>query len=380
MIADSAFQPEPPRSAGASVRLIGVSRRWGSVAALDQVSISVEPGRFTVLLGPSGCGKTTCLRIVAGLETATAGGVEIAGRDVTNLPPAARGVAMVFQSYALFPHLNVAENIVFGLKARRVAGPEQSRRLQRAVQILGIADLLGRKPGQLSGGQQQRVALGRAIVAETPVCLMDEPLSNLDAQLRAEMRREILALQRRLGITMLYVTHDQTEAMGMADRIVLMRGGRVEQDASPAELYVHPATTFAARFLGTPPMNLFPLDRAEGGLAVRGTDWPIVAVTDSSGDLIGGIRPENLRLADRGIPARVELTEYLGADTILACAAGEAHLLARLPGRVDIGHGSEVHLVTDQPIHLFDAATGIAKSGAAHDRSATVRLVHEFGN
>jgi sn-glycerol 3-phosphate transport system ATP-binding protein len=231
MSARSVAKPEPARSAGAPVRLISVSRHWGPVAALDRVSIHVEAGHFTVLLGPSGCGKTTCLRIVAGLEAASERRVEIAGRDVTNAPPSARGVAMVFQSYALFPHLNVAENILFGLRARRVATSERTRRLKRAVEILDIAHLLQRKPGQLSGGQQQRVALGRAIVAEAPVCLIDEPLSNLDAQLRAEMRREILALQRRLGITILYVTHDQTEAMAMADQIVLLRSGRVEQDA-----------------------------------------------------------------------------------------------------------------------------------------------------
>jgi sn-glycerol 3-phosphate transport system ATP-binding protein len=380
MVPDAALRPDPPRSAGASVRLIEVSRHWGSVAALDRVSISVEPGRFTVLLGPSGCGKTTCLRIVAGLETATDGRVEIAGRDVTNLPPAVRGVAMVFQSYALFPHLNVAENIVFGLKARRLARPERARRLKQAADVLGIAHLLGRKPGQLSGGQQQRVALGRAIVAEAPVCLMDEPLSNLDAQLRADMRREILVLQRRLGITMLYVTHDQTEAMSMADRIVLMRGGRVEQDAPPAEIYARPATTFAARFLGTPPMNLFPLDRAEDGLVVKGTPGPIVAAANVTADLIGGIRPEHLKLADRGIHARVQVAEYLGAETILDCAVGETHLLARLPGRVDISRGSDVHLTTEQPIKLFDAATGLAKPDVAHNRLATPRLVHEAGD
>ncbi len=243
---DETSQPTRPVSAGASVRLTGVSKRWGLTAGLRGISIDIAPGSFTVLLGPSGCGKTTCLRIVAGLETATEGRVEIAGRDVTTLPPAARGVAMVFQSYALFPHLNVAENIVFGLRARRVPMPERARRLARAAELLGIGHLLERKPGQLSGGQQQRVALGRAIVAEAPVCLMDEPLSNLDAQLRADMRREILALQRRLGITMLYVTHDQTEAMGMADQIVLLRDGHVEQDAPPENIYARPATSFAA--------------------------------------------------------------------------------------------------------------------------------------
>src|SRR5580698_4820219 len=267
----------PADRAGASVRLIGVSRRWGTVAALDRIALDVAPGSFTVLLGPSGCGKSTCLRIVAGLETASEGRVEIGGRDVTNLPPAARGVAMVFQSYALFPHLTVAENILFGLKARRVPPAERARRLDRAVQILGITRLLDRKPAQLSGGQQQRVALGRAIVAEAPVCLMDEPLSNLDAQLRADMRREILALQRRLGITMLYVTHDQTEAMGMADQIVLLRDGHIEQDAAPAEVYARPATSFAASFIGTPPMNLFPLERRGAGMVLRGTDAPVLA-------------------------------------------------------------------------------------------------------
>lgn len=355
---DEPPMPTPqPNAAGASVRLIDVSRHWGAAKALDRISIDVAPGSFTVLLGPSGCGKTTCLRIVAGLETATEGRVEIGGRDVTSLPPAARGVAMVFQSYALFPHLNVAENIVFGLKARRVPAAEKSRRLTRAVEMLGIGQLLDRKPGQLSGGQQQRVALGRAIVAEAPVCLMDEPLSNLDAQLRADMRREILALQRRLGITMLYVTHDQTEAMGMADQIVLLRDGRIEQDAAPEEIYARPATSFAASFIGTPPMNLFPLERRGSGMVLRGTDGPLLAPPVEQ-DVVGGIRPEGLHVSSHGIAARVRHAEYLGADTVLACAVGEATLLARLPGRVILPDGAPVHLATDEPIHLFDAASG----------------------
>jgi sn-glycerol 3-phosphate transport system ATP-binding protein len=339
------------------VRLTAVSRRWGNTTALDSVSLHVRPGSFAVLLGPSGCGKTTCLRIVAGLETATAGRVEIGGRDVTHLPPAARGVAMVFQSYALFPHLNVAENIVFGLKARRVPATERARRLDRAVDILGIGALLQRKPSQLSGGQQQRVALGRAIVAEAPVCLMDEPLSNLDAQLRADMRREILALQRRLGITMLYVTHDQTEAMGMADQVVLLRDGRIEQDAAPAEVYARPATRFVASFIGTPPMNLFPLEHCGAGMVLRGTSGPVLT-TAREADAIGGIRPEDLRLADAGIAAIVKHAEYLGADTVLACVAGEATLLARLPGRVVLAEGTPVFLMTDKALHVFGAATG----------------------
>ncbi|HEX3993735.1 MAG TPA: ABC transporter ATP-binding protein, partial [Acetobacteraceae bacterium] len=344
-------------SSSASVRVTRVSRHWAGVTALDNVSINVQPGSFTVLLGPSGCGKTTCLRIIAGLETASSGTVEIGGRDVTNLPPAGRGVAMVFQSYALFPHLTVAENIVFGLKARRVPPAERARRLDRVVEILGVGALLQRKPAQLSGGQQQRVALGRAIVAEAPVCLMDEPLSNLDAQLRADMRREILALQRRLGITMLYVTHDQTEAMSMADQIVLLRDGHIEQDAPPEELYQSPATTFAASFIGTPPMNLFPLERRGADLVLRGTDGPVLAgaLADPA---IGGIRPEHLRLAETGIQAVVRDTEYLGADTVMTCVAGASTLLVRLPGRVILPKGTPVCLALDEPVHLFDAVTG----------------------
>ncbi len=347
------------RPAGACVRLRGVARRFGAVAALDGVSLEVAAGSFCVLLGPSGCGKSTCLRIVAGLEQASDGRVEIGGRDVTLLPPAARGVAMVFQSYALFPHLNAAENIVFGLKARGVAKAERGRRLERAAAMLGIGHLLARRPGQLSGGQQQRVALGRAIVAEAPVCLMDEPLSNLDAQLRADMRREILALQRLLGITMLYVTHDQTEAMGMADQVVLLRAGRIEQDAPPAEVYAHPATAFAAGFIGTPPMNLLPLGNVAGGLVVRGTDGPVLAPLQAT-EALAGIRPEALRLSETGIPAVVHHAEYLGADTILACTVGEgARMLVRLPGRGAIADGAAVRFAADAAdVHLFDAASG----------------------
>src|ERR1700724_1671388 len=242
----------------AQVRLSRVSKRWGPEPAVENVSFTAEAGALVVLLGPSGCGKSTTLRLIAGLEAADGGTIEIAGRDVPNAPPARRGTSMVFQSYALFPHLSVAENIVFGLKVRRVARAERVARLKRAAEVLGLETLLDRKPSQLSGGQQQRVALGRAIVAQTQVCLMDEPLSNLDAQLRVEMRREIRSLQQRLGMTMLYVTHDQVEAMTMAAQVVLMRNGRIEQDAAPAALYEPPATIFAPIFVGTPPMNVLP--------------------------------------------------------------------------------------------------------------------------
>jgi sn-glycerol 3-phosphate transport system ATP-binding protein len=347
--------PNGQQRAALPIRIEGVAKRFAggapdAAAALDRVSISIEAGQFAVLLGPSGCGKTTLLRIVAGLETADAGKVWIGGRDVTGLPPAARGVAMVFQSYALFPHLSVAENIQFGLKARSVPAPERKRRLDAAAAMLGLGPLLSRKPGQLSGGQQQRVALGRAVVAEAPVCLMDEPLSNLDAQLRAEMRREILALQRRLGITMLYVTHDQTEAMGMADQVILLRGGHVEQDAPPDRLYAAPATTFAGAFIGQPPMNMVPLQPGSGGLVAAGTVGPVLA----SDGATAGIRPEDLSLGDTGLPATVLHAEYLGADTVLQCQVGDSIVLARLPGRVLPASGSTIHLsFAPASLHLF---------------------------
>ena len=329
---------------GEAVRLTGIAKNWAGTAALDHVSINIAAGAFCVLLGPSGCGKTTLLRIIAGLETADAGRVEIGTRDVTKVPPAARGLAMVFQSYALFPHLSVAENIVFGLKARHVSKSEQAARLKQAADMLGLSSLLARKPGQLSGGQQQRVALGRAIVAQARVCLMDEPLSNLDAQLRAEMRREIHALQRRLGLTMIYVTHDQTEAMAMADQIVLLRAGRIEADAPPAQLYAAPDTAFAAGFIGTPPMNLLPRH------ALAENDFPATAERI-------GLRPEALRLAPSGLAGIVEHVEFLGADTVLACTVAGQRVLARVPGQVALAPGAAIHLGFDPvDLHLFDAA------------------------
>jgi sn-glycerol 3-phosphate transport system ATP-binding protein len=272
---------------------------------------------------------------------------------------------MVFQSYALFPHLSVAENILFGLKARSVPRAERDRRLAHAADLLGIRQLLARKPSQISGGQQQRVALGRAIVAQAPVCLMDEPLSNLDAQLRAEMRREIVALQRRLGLTMIYVTHDQVEAMSMADQVVVMRAGKLEQAAPPDEVYDRPASAFVAGFIGAPPMNLLPLVRTAGGMVIDGTDAPVLAPAANE-DVVAGLRPEAL------VPARanefgpvlqlaIEHSEYLGADTILT---GRVHpsphrLQARIAGRWHTSPGELVALRFErEALHLFDRASG----------------------
>ena len=246
----------------AAIDLIHVTKTWGATVAVRDVSFEVGEGSFVVLLGPSGCGKSTTLRMIAGLDDVTSGKVLIGGREMTGAPPSERRVSMVFQSYALFPHLNAGENIVFGLKARKVAKAEQRARLVRVAEMVGLTDLLDRKPAQLSGGQRQRVALARAIIAENSICLMDEPLSNLDAKLRHEMRVEIRALQQRLGMTTVYVTHDQTEAMSMADQVILMRDGTVEQQGPPAVLYDHPETVFAAGFIGTPPMNLLALEEA----------------------------------------------------------------------------------------------------------------------
>ena len=320
-----------------------VSKTWttsdGTVRAVDGVSFGFDEGTLNVLLGPSGCGKSTTLRLIAGLETADAGRVLIGNRDVTRLPPAARSIAMVFQSYALFPHLSVAENILFGLRVRKVAAAERTERLDRVADLLGLTALLERKPSQLSGGQQQRVALGRAIIARAPVCLMDEPLSNLDAQLRAEMRIEIRALQRKLGITMVYVTHDQVEAMSMADRVVLMRAGKIEQNGTPVELYEDPANTFVARFIGTPPMNLLRLEAGRGGAVIAGTDGPTVLDGSLSGGTLG-VRPEHMQLAfEAGVRAGVDSVEYLGGDSLVACRIGGQPVAVRVPGSVGLARG-----------------------------------------
>ena len=328
-----------------------LSRWWGTTRAVDDVSFEAAAGRMLVLLGPSGCGKSTTLRLIAGLEAATAGRVAIGGVDVTHRPPAERRVSMVFQSYALFPHLSVAENIVFGLRVRRVSAAERIERLARVADLLGLTALLERRPSQLSGGQQQRVALGRALIAEAPVCLMDEPLSNLDAQLRLEMRREIRGLQQSLGITMVYVTHDQTEAMTMADQVILLREGRVEQDAPPEALYARPATAFAARFIGTPPMNVLALDDRRRLLGVRPEDIRVLGAKEAG-----------------AVEALVRSIEYLGADSILMCAIGRQALAVRAPGRVLLTPGAPVSLAWARDVaHVFDAETGRRRDDDAVD-------------
>jgi sn-glycerol 3-phosphate transport system ATP-binding protein len=343
-----------------------VSKLWGASAAVKDVSFEAEAGAFLVRLGPSGCGKSTTLRLIAGLEQVSGGNIFIGGKEVTNLPPAERRIAMVFQSYALFPHLTVAENILFGLRVRKTPAAERQRRLDRVVSLLGLGKLLDRRPSQLSGGQQQRVALGRAIIAETSVCLMDEPLSNLDAQWRAEMRYEIRALQQKLGMTMVYVTHDQSEAMSMADKVILMREGQIEQAAAPDKLYVRPQSVFAARFVGTPPMNLLTLDVHGNGVAIRNCDKPVLAKPWPG--LLLGVRPEHVKLSGEGYPARVVNAEFLGADTVIACVVGDQQIMVRVPGKAAVSSGATVPLAWEvSDGHFFDAASGRRRDDVADE-------------
>lgn len=318
-------------------------KQWGTVRAVDDVSFTAHKGTLTVLLGPSGCGKSTILRMIAGLETVDSGEIEIGGHNVTQLDPAKRGVSMVFQSYALFPHLDVRENILFGLKVRRVDSKEQESRLADAALMVGLEKLLARKPAQLSGGQRQRVALARTIVAKQPVCLMDEPLSNLDAKLRAEMRDEIQRLQRSLNLTMVYVTHDQTEAMSMADQVVLLKDGKIVQIGTPVELYDQPSTDFAAQFLGTPPMNVLPIAELDSQVAVPG------------GGHFMGIRPEKVRLADSGLAVEVSAVDYMGAETVLRLLHHDSTIMVRVTGRADAVPGDRLHIDWSRDdVHLFD--------------------------
>jgi sn-glycerol 3-phosphate transport system ATP-binding protein len=341
------------------ISLEQLSKRFGDQKAVDDVSFEVKQGEFCVLLGPSGCGKSTTLRMIAGLEEPTGGSIVIGDRDVTHLPPSRRQISMVFQSYALFPHLTVGDNIVFGLRMRGVARGERDVRLKRVSELVGLGDMLDRRPAQLSGGQRQRVALARAIVSEQPVCLMDEPLSNLDAKLRHEMRVEIRGLQLRLGITMVYVTHDQVEAMTMADRIVLMNAGRIEQIGSPVDLYARPASLFAARFIGAPAMNL------------------IAGASVGRPDRIIGVRAEDIRLAacnEVGLPGHVHSVEYLGADSVIGVKVSGCDVVnVRVAGLARVTPGAAVTLFWDRSgEHAFHAHSGgrLASDSHTADRAA----------
>jgi lactose/L-arabinose transport system ATP-binding protein len=336
----------------ASLVLSAVRKSYGNLAIIHGVDLTVEEGAFVVFVGPSGCGKSTLLRMIAGLEEVTDGEIAIKGRDVTDLDPSKRGIAMVFQSYALYPHMSVRDNLAFGLKMTGTDAAEIAQRVQAASAILKIDPLLERRPGQLSGGQRQRVAIGRAIVRKPDVFLFDEPLSNLDAELRVSMRIEIARLHRELGNTMIYVTHDQTEAMTLADQIVVLRDGRIEQTGTPREVYENPANVFVAGFIGSPRMNLLEATWAkEGRIRIAGTEiaGPAGVAPAAAGEgLTLGLRPEHLVPSVEGpdtIRARLDFSEYLGGTRYLYCQIEDGqNLIAEYRDGPDVEPGDVLHL------------------------------------
>jgi multiple sugar transport system ATP-binding protein len=349
----------------AEVVLEGLTKRFdgGGAPAVDSVSLRVGHGEFMVLLGPSGCGKSTTLRMIAGLETISDGRLFIGGREVSEVAAKDRDIAMVFQSYALYPHMTVADNLAFGLRRRRFEKAEIERRVANAARTLGLDELLRRKPYQLSGGQRQRVALGRAIVRDPAVFLFDEPLSNLDAGLRVSMRVELAKLHQRLGATMIYVTHDQVEAMTMGTRICIMSKGRVVQVGAPLEVYRNPANTFVASFLGSPPTNLLAATVADGRLHVGEAALPLERARLPASEIVFGIRPEDIFVGEGPLEAGVAAVEPLGAETILALrlAGIEQDVMVRAgrdsPARV----GDRLKLRFDLgAAHFFDKETGLA--------------------
>jgi len=353
----------------ADILIQNAGKAFGELKVLKDISIDIKDGEFLVLVGPSGCGKSTLLRMVAGLESFSSGGLSIGGRNVTDLPPKDRDIAMVFQNYALYPHMTVERNMGFSLEISKVDKQTRKQQVDKAAGILGLEHLLQRYPRQLSGGQRQRVAMGRAIVRDPAVFLFDEPLSNLDAQLRVEMRSEIKRLHQRLGATIIYVTHDQVEAMTMADRIALMNKGAVEQLGSPLELYDRPANAFVARFIGSPPMNLIAgrLRKNDGRatfITENGDSLPLdmAAAPDAAEkELLLGVRPEYFLLTEQGLPVTVTLVEPLGSETQLLCQYGDAAMTVLLRDRVSVRQGDRIHLAPEpgRPL-LFDSSTGQA--------------------
>ena len=333
--------------------------------AVDSLDLDIADGEFLVLVGPSGCGKSTTLRMLAGLEPVDDGTVHIGDVDVTMLPPRERDIAMVFQSYALYPHMTVAENIGFHLKIKRLPKAEIAERVREAARLLDLVDYLDRKPAKLSGGQRQRVAMGRAIVRQPQVFLMDEPLSNLDAKLRVQTRTQIAALQRRLGVTTVYVTHDQVEAMTMGDRVAVLKDGVLHQCASPRELFTRPINTFVAGFIGSPAMNMLQCTANAQGLAYGDMALPLETSQRSamtSDQATVGVRPESLRIADEGFAATIVAIEELGSDSFVYCTPvgqPDVSLVARTDGLNASQRGSTVLLMPDvSAMHVFDTASG----------------------
>jgi multiple sugar transport system ATP-binding protein len=348
----------------ASVAIRDVRKRFGPVEVLHGVSVDIDDGEFVTLVGPSGCGKSTLLRMIAGLEGVSSGEIAVGGRVVNNVAPKERDIAMVFQNYALYPHMTVRENMAFSLMLKGAPKADSDARVQKAADILGLTPLLSRYPRQLSGGQRQRVAMGRAIVRDPQVFLFDEPLSNLDAKLRVQMRAEIKELHQRLKTTTVYVTHDQIEAMTMADKIVVMHDGIVEQIGPPLELYDRPANLFVASFIGSPAMNLVRGRMKEGGFEFGdGVVVPLPGRTDVAPgrEVVLGMRPEHMRLSEEGFPVTVAVVEPTGSEVqVIARTAGGQEIVANFRERHDFSPGETIRLAPDPATtHLFDAETGV---------------------
>ena len=342
----------------AAVALRGVHKSFGSTAVVHGVDLGIKDGEFCVLVGPSGCGKSTLLRMIAGLEEISGGEIDIGGRVVNNLAPKERDIAMVFQNYALYPHMTVRDNMAFSLKLANVPKAQLEQRVADAAGILGLVEYLDRYPRQLSGGQRQRVAMGRAIVRKPQVFLFDEPLSNLDAKLRVAMRTEIKALHQRLKTTSVYVTHDQIEAMTMADKIVVMNAGKVEQIGTPLELYDNPANLFVAGFIGSPSMNFIPGKVNGAGIDLGGgISLPLKTDVKNGSSIILGVRPEHLAVSPQGLPAEVVVVEPTGADTQIYCKLAGVDVNAIVRERHEFHPGESIRLAP-QATFLFDPASG----------------------
>jgi multiple sugar transport system ATP-binding protein len=340
----------------------------GKVEILKGINLEIGAGEFVILVGASGCGKSTLLNSIAGLDTPTSGSISLGGRDITHAPSKDRDIAMVFQSYALYPNMNVAQNIAFALEMRKVPKPDRDAAVQRVAKMLQLDHLLDRKPGQLSGGQRQRVAMGRALARDPKLFLFDEPLSNLDAKLRVEMRAEIKLLHQRTRTTTVYVTHDQVEAMTLGDRIAVMKGGQVEQFDTPQAIYERPATRFVAEFIGSPAMNMVSARRDAQGLSAHGhglatTPQQREALARptggaAAGDVLYGLRPEAISLTDQGLPGTILMVEPTGPETYALIDTPLGHMVTRAPGRLEHSEGQTVHLAwSANDCHLFDAAS-----------------------
>ncbi len=347
----------------ATLSLRQLTKTYEKTEVLHGIDLSIEDGEFVVFVGPSGCGKSTTLRLIAGLEEATSGDIEIAGRVVNNLEPKERDIAMVFQNYAIYPHMTVRKNIGFGLRTAKMSRADKEARIDEVAAILDMTELLSRKPSQLSGGQRQRVAIGRAMVRDPAVFLFDEPLSNLDAQLRTQMRLEIKKLHQRVGNTIVFVTHDQVEAMTMADRIVIMKDGHIQQVGTPDEVYHAPANTFVAQFIGAPSMNMLQGVGAEGGISLPSGIQFRGPLAPNGVPLVLGVRPDDLHLDDGEplVEGQVAVREPLGHETLIYVTTQGGEIIAKADGRrpPDVGETVRLRARPDR-VHIFDAATGQA--------------------